>query len=92
MNDALMPFVPEASALLYSGIAEVIYSIALIVFYRSKLLMYPTMIFSLLVTVALYVKLPELFHNAFNPFSINFAIFILALLNILECKKVIAQK
>lgn len=88
MNNTLIPFMSEGSALFYSGLFEVLYSIALIVFYRSKIIMYPTIVFSIMVTLALLVKLPHLFQNAFNPFSINFSILILAILNIRELKNV----
>ena len=88
MNNTLMPFISEGSALFYSGLFEVVYSVALLVFYRSKLLMYPTIVFSIMVTLALIVKLPQLFQNAFNPLSINFAILILAILNIRELKNI----
>ena len=87
MNNTLMPFVAEAPALLFSGIAEVLYAIALVVFYRSRALMYPTMVFSVLVTIALIFSLPGLFQNAFNPFTINLSIFVLALINTLESKR-----
>jgi len=87
MNDVLMPFVSKEGALLYTGIAEVVYSIALLVFYRSKLLMYPTMVFAVVGTLLLSVTLPDLFKDAFNPFSINLSIFTLALLNVLSQRK-----
>ena len=88
MNNTFIPFMSESSALFYSGLFEVVYSIALIVFYRSKILMYPTIVFSITVTLALMVKLPHLFQNAFNPLTINFSILILAILNIRELKNV----
>ena len=81
MNDALMPFVPERVALISSGIAEVVYAVLLLVFYRSKWLLYPAIVFATLVTPALLLVLPGLFENAFNPFSINLAVVTLCIIN-----------
>ena len=82
MNEALMPFVPEKVALISSGVAEVIYAVLLIVFYRSKKLLYPAIGFATLVTPALLITVPELFKNAFNPFSINLALVCLCVINL----------
>jgi uncharacterized membrane protein YphA (DoxX/SURF4 family) len=86
MNSTLMPFVGESAALLYSGIAEVLYGILLLVFFRNRFLLYPALFFSVAVTIPLLITLPSLFQNAFNPFSINLSVLALAWINKLSLK------
>jgi hypothetical protein len=85
MNNTLIPFLSEQNALLYSGIAEVIYGLLILVLYNSKLVIIPSVIFSVLVTVVLLVYFPSLFTKAFNPFSINISVFALACINLSSC-------
>ena len=84
MNNALVPFLPEKSALFISGIAEIIYGIFILVFFASKQLMYPAIIFSVLATLILLFVLPNLFQNAFNPFSINLSLLVLCVINVMS--------
>jgi hypothetical protein len=82
MNNAFMPFMEKNFALISSGVAEIIYAIALVAFASNKKLLYPAMAFSVLATIAIIVQLPQLMTHAFNPFSINLAVFSLALINL----------
>ena len=84
MNSRLIPFLSESTAITVTGSAEVLYATLLLIFYKSKHLMYPTIAFSVLVTLALAMSFPSLFTNAFNPFSINLSLFSLGLVNILS--------
>ena len=81
MNDALLPFLSSQVALVSTGIVEVVYALALVVCFRSRCLLWPTFVFSTVITVVLLIKMPSLFGDAFNPFSINLAVFGLALIN-----------
>lgn len=82
MNETLMPMVSKKFALISSGVLEILYGILLIVLFKSKWLIYPALIFGSLITFVLLMTLPEMFKNAFNPFSINFALCVLCLINI----------
>ena len=82
MNDTFMPFIEKNTALIGSGIAEIIYAVLILILWRSKTIFYPALLFSAAVTVALIIKLPELFIHAFNPFTLNLSVFILAVLAI----------
>lgn len=84
MNERLLPFIPETAALVGSGVAEILYAILLLIFFRSRWLMVPAIVFPALATVTLMVALPELFQYAFNPFSTNLSLFVLAGLNVLQ--------
>lgn len=84
MNNTFMPFMEKDFALISSGIAEVLYAFLLVIFASNKKLLYPAMAFSTLATIAIIVQLPQLMTHAFNPFSINLAVFSLALIN-LKC-------
>ena len=86
MNNKLIPFMSEQNALLYSGIAEVIYGLLILILYKSKLVLIPSIVFSVIITVVLLVYLPNLFTKAFNPFSINISVFALACINISSFK------
>jgi hypothetical protein len=81
MNNQFMPFLSEQFALYSSGIAEILYALLLLVFFNNKWLVVPAIVFSIVATVALFFALPELFHNAFNPFSTNLSLLVLALIN-----------
>jgi len=82
MNERFLPFWSENAALNLSGAFEVIYAVLLLVFFRNKYLVIPTIIFGTLATVALLVFFPSWFTAAFNPFSINLGIVVLAWLNL----------
>lgn len=84
MNNTFMPFMEKDFALISSGIAEVLYAFLLVIFASNKKLLYPAMAFSTLATIAIIIQLPQLMTHAFNPFSINLAVFSLALIN-LKC-------
>lgn len=86
MNNKLIPFMSEENALLYSGIAEVIYGLLILILYKSKLVLIPSIVFSVIITVVLLVFLPDLFTKAFNPFSINISVFALACINLSSLK------
>lgn len=83
MNDTLMPFVPEQTALMVSGWMEIALAICFLVFYRNLWLNYVAIFFLVSVTAAIAVQLPELMAYAFNPFSLNLAVVVLAIINIL---------
>ena len=84
MNNAFLPFLEKNFALISSGIAEIVYALALLALPKNKILLYPAMVFSVIATIAIAFKLPELMTHAFNPFSINLAVFSFALIN-LKC-------
>lgn len=92
MNDTMMPFVPEATALAVSGWMEVGLAAAFIILYRHIWLNYVAIFFLVSVTLAILVKLPTLMTYAFNPFSLNLAVVALALINIIAHPKNIAEK
>ena len=81
MNEAFLPFLEKDFALISSGIAEIIYALCLVFFAKNKYLLLPAMAFSVLATIAIFFKLPELMTHAFNPFSINLAVFSFGLIN-----------
>lgn len=87
MNNFFMPFLSEKNALLISGVLEIIYAITLLVFFRSKLLLIPCYIFMLFVTPILIFKFPHFFTEAFNPFTLNFSILVLTILNHIHSSK-----
>ena len=83
MNNELIPFLSEKAALSITGGMEVLYALSLLVFYKSKVLLYPSMAFIVIATVSLFVKFPDLFQDAFNPFSINLAVIALSVINLM---------
>ena len=87
MNDAFMPFVAEKVALYASGVLEILYAILLLVFFRNKWLVVPAMVFPVVATVAIFFALPALFENAFNPFSTNLSVLVLAFINFKSCSE-----
>jgi uncharacterized membrane protein YphA (DoxX/SURF4 family) len=87
MNNRLLPFLSERTALVSSGISEVLYGLSLLLFFRIKGLVYPTLIFGTMATLALAVTLPHFFKDAFNPFSLNLAIITLAMINLVSAKE-----
>lgn len=87
MNDAFMPFLAEKVALYASGVLEIIYAVLLLVFFRNKWLVVPAMVFPIVATVALLFAVPELFQNAFNPFSTNLSLLVLAFINFETCSE-----
>jgi len=82
MNEKLIFFLSESTALIATGVGELIYAALLLVFYRSKILLYPTLFFGIMGTLVLLFTFPTLFVGAFNPFSINLSIVALALINL----------
>ncbi len=82
MNDLLIPFLSQEQALLYTGLAEVIYAALILIFYKSRTLLIPSILFSSLVTFVLIFTFPLLFTQAFNPFSINISVLSLSVINI----------
>ncbi|MBZ0166561.1 MAG: DoxX-like family protein [Candidatus Omnitrophica bacterium] len=87
MNDALMPFVPEQTSLVVSGWMEIVLAICFLVFFRNLWLNYVAIFFLVSVTVAIAVQLPELMAYAFNPFSLNLAVVVLAVINIMAARR-----
>jgi uncharacterized membrane protein YphA (DoxX/SURF4 family) len=85
LNEAFLPFLSKQAALVSTGIIEVVYSLALLVLFRNRWLLLPSLVFSSVITVVLLIRFPELFGNAFDPFSINLAVFALALINWFSC-------
>lgn len=81
MNNEFMPFLSEQVALYSSGVFEILYAISLLVFFNNKWLVVPAIVFPIVATAAIFFALPELFHNAFNPFSTNLSLLVLALIN-----------
>jgi hypothetical protein len=81
MNEKLIPFLSENQALLYSGVSEIIYAFLILLFYKSKIILIPSILFSVLVTFVLLFTFPNFFTHAFNPFSINLSVMTLALIN-----------
>lgn len=86
MNNAFLPFLDKEFILWASGVMELIYAGLLMVFFRSVLLLYPAMLFSVLATIAILIKTPELFENAFNPFSTNLSVFALSVINFIALR------
>ena len=84
LNSAFMPFLEENFTLMAFGIIEIIYAILLIIFFRSKILLYPAIFFAAVATIAILFKLPEFFTYAFNPFSINLSVCALSIINIIS--------
>jgi hypothetical protein len=82
MNNTMMPFVAENTALLVSGWMEIFLAILLLIFFKNLLLNYIAMTFVFLVSIAILIFLPILYTNAFNPFSLNLAVIALAMINI----------
>lgn len=82
MNDTLIPMLSEQLALQLSGWAEIAFSAVVLIFFNSKWPMYPVLLFSSGVTIALILTLPALFTDAFNPFTINLSLFVLAFINL----------
>lgn len=86
MNSVFLPFVPEKMALVTSGIAEVVFAILLLVFYRARWPNYVTIVFGSLASVAILFALPHMYAEAFNPFSINLSIILLAMINLMSAE------
>lgn len=82
MNDRFLSFLSESAALNLSGLAEVAYAISLLVLFRNRYLVVPTIVFGIGATLALLAVFPRWFTDAFNPLSINFGIVILAWVNL----------
>lgn len=87
MNSIFFPFLPKEFTLWFSGIMELIYAGLLILFFRSAVMLYPSLLFSVFATLAIWIKIPELFEHAFNPFSTNLAVFALSLINLIALRK-----
>ena len=81
MNEKLLPFMGERAALISSGVGEVCLGIAYLACWRCRALNWPGLVFAPLATVAVLIALPGLFTHAFNPFSINLALFALCWIN-----------
>ncbi len=86
MNSVLLPFVGERMALVTSGIAEVVFAVVLLVFFRARWPCYVTILFGTLASVAILIALPHLYTEAFNPFSINLSIILLAIINLMSAE------
>lgn len=86
MNTVFMPFVGEKAALISSGIAEVVFAILLLAFYRVRWFNYVTIAFGSVASLAILVALPHLYTEAFNPFSTNLAIVLLAVINLMSAE------
>jgi len=86
MNATFLPFLSKEFTLLTSGVIELVYAVLLLVFFRSKVLLYPAIGFSVVATLAILIKIPELFENAFNPFSTNLSVLSLSLINLLAIR------
>jgi len=86
MNATFLPFLSKEFTLLTSGVIELVYAVLLLVFFRSKVLLYPAIGFSVVATLAILIKIPELFENAFNPFSTNLSVLCLCLINLLAIR------
>lgn len=82
MNEKLMPFLSENTALISSGIFEVLFGIAYLIFYREKRFNYISIAFPLIATVTLIFTHSHFFTLAFNPFSINLSLAFLAWINL----------
>jgi len=85
MNERLMPMVNENFALIGSGVLEVVFAILILVFYRVKLFNYAIIGFGIVATLTILFALPQIFTHAFNPFSTNLSIVILATINLMAC-------
>jgi len=84
MNDTLIPFLSEQLALKLSGVLEIVYGALILVWYHSKKVLVPAIAFSIMVSLALLFVLPELYQNAFNPFSINLSLLVLCVINVMS--------
>lgn len=82
MNEALLPMLSEQMALQLSGWAEIAFAVLILVYFNSRWQIYLVLLFSCGITVTLLFTLPSLFIDAFNPFTINMSLFVLALLNL----------
>ena len=87
MNETFLPFLDEKFALMSSGIAEVLFAIAFLVFYRVKWFNYITIGFGAAASVAILFALPHLYTEAFNPFSTNLGIVLLAMINLMTSER-----
>lgn len=83
MNSTMMPAVPEQTALLVSGVLEVILALLFIVLYNNQILNYLAIAFIAGVSVGILIYLPHLYTLAFNPFSLNLSVIVLAVINIM---------
>ena len=92
MNDTMMPFVPEQTALLVSGGMEIVLAVLFVVLYRNLWLNYIAIFFLVSVTLGIGVMLPQLLTYAFNPFSLNLAVVALALINIWSMERLPTEK
>ena len=87
MNSTFMPFLEKHFALISSGIAEMIYALLLLIFFNSVKILYPAILFTILATIAVIIKLPGLLTQAFNPFTLNIAVCSLCIINIVAMKQ-----
>ena len=87
MNNTLLPFVEENIALYATGIAEIVFAVLIIAFYKTRELNYICIAFACIATTVLAVWLPDLFQYAFNPFSTNLAVIALATINLPALKR-----
>lgn len=81
MNSVFLPFIGKETALITSGIAEVLFAIALLVFYRVRWFNAVIIAFGTVASLAIVVALPHMYIEAFNPFSTNLSIVLLAVIN-----------
>ena len=81
MNRTLMPWADERLALVGSGVAELIFSALLLVFFRTQWFNYLIMVFGTVALLTIVVVLPHIMTSAFNPFSTNVGLVTLAVVN-----------
>lgn len=83
MNQTLMPWADEKMALVGSGVAELIFAVLLVVFFRIRWFNYLIVGFGTGALLTIVVMLPHMLTAAFNPFSTNVGIVALAVANLL---------
>ncbi len=84
MNSIFMPWLERDVALISTGIIEIVFAALLFVFYRSRIPIVCIIGFACLASLALLIKLPHYYVEAFNPFSINFSLVMFGLINLVS--------
>lgn len=92
MNARFVPAVDESVALIGSGIAEIVFSLGLLICFRVRWFNYLIIAFGCLATIAIAFQLPHLLANAFNPFSTNLSIVLLAAINLQSAAALVGSK
>lgn len=83
MNTTFMPMIEKNFALIGSGVAEVVFALVLLTFFRVQWFNYVVIGFGTLATIAISLQLPHIMTGAFNPFSTNLSIVVFAVINLL---------